>query len=141
VKRSVAIRIWDGLWLALALLPLAIFWSGRNDAFLPEEGSPDDSLAGHVWASALYLVTVWLIIAWMRGRGTRGRVLGRLTFIALIGVSFVFQQIGEATLREAGIAGLGFDVAIAIIVYLAASMAAWVLLWLIADAVRRRRNR
>lgn len=141
MKRSTAFRIWNGLWLALALIPLAIFWSGRNGVFRPNGGIPDDTLAGHVWASALYLVAVWLIIAWMRGRGAQGFILGALAFAALVGTAVVFQGIGAAALRAAGLAGLGFEVSIAIIVYLSASMAGWILLWSIAAAVRRRRNR
>lgn len=141
MKRSAAIRIWDGLWLAFALLPLAIFWAGRGRVFHPDAGIADDSLTRHIGASAVYLVAVWLVVAWMRGHGTRGLVLGALAFVALVGVAIVFQRIGEAALHAAGIAGLGLDVAVAIIVYLAASFAAWILLWSIAVAVRRRWNR
>ncbi len=141
VKRSTAFRIWDGLLLAIVLLPLAIFWSGRNGVFRPDDGTPDDSLAGHAWASALYLAAVALVVAWLRVRGTRALVLGSLALTALVGTAVVFQKIGKKAIHEAGISGLGFDISIVIIVYLSASMATWLLLWSIATAVRRGRTR
>ena len=141
MRRSAAIRIWDGLWLAFALLPLAIFWAGRGRVFHSDAGIPDDSLPWHVGASAVYLVAVWLVVAWMRGRGRRGLLIGALAFAALAGTAVSFEEIGAEALRIDLATGLAFDVSIAIIVYLAASWAAWILLWSVAAAVRRRRDR
>ncbi|MCJ7827269.1 MAG: hypothetical protein MUP36_03405 [Demequinaceae bacterium] len=141
MRRSAAFRIWDGLLLAFALLPLAIFWSGRNGVFHHNGDVPDDFLAGHAWASALYLAAVALVIAWLRSRRARAVVLGFLAFAALVGTAVVFLGIGEDARREAGISGLGFDIAIIIIVYLSASLAAWLLLWSVVTAVRGSRVR
>ncbi|MBN2177549.1 MAG: hypothetical protein JW722_07825 [Demequinaceae bacterium] len=141
MTRRTAARVWNGLLLAFAILPLAIFWSGRNGVFQPDDGAADGTLSGHVWASALYLTALGLIVAWLRARGQRVLVLGLLALASLAGTAVVFWEIGEDAVQEAGVSGLGFDVSIVIIVYLAAGMAAWLLLWSVVTAVRKHDRR
>lgn len=134
--RAVA-RVWDGLWLALAFLPLAIFWTGRGDAFPRAAGAPDDTLLWHLGASALYVAAVALTIRWMHSSGRRGTVAGIAAFAALAGSVAAFQRIGAAALREGELAGLGFGVAVGILIWLSAISAAWIVLAWIGAAVRR----
>ena len=141
MRTSIAVRIWNGLFLAMVLIPLAIFWSGRGDAFPHATNSPDEPLLRHVLASALYVAMVVLAAAWLRADGKRALLLGALTFSAALGAVVGFEEIGSAAVRGAGISGAGVDVAVAILIYFSAGVAAWAVLSGVVVAVRRIRAR
>lgn len=137
MRQSAAIRVWDGLWLALALIPLAIFWSGRDDVFRPAAGADDETLAAHLGASAVYIVAVACAQLWFRGPWRRRLPVRALGFAASVASAVWFTNIGGDVVGEAPLAGLGIEVAIILIVWGAACNAAWIVLWWIAAAIRR----
>ena len=141
MRRSVGLWIWNGLFLAMVVIPLAIFWAGRGDVFPHAAGAPDQPLLRHVLTSAMYLSMVVLAAAWLRADGRRALLLGALTFSAALGAVVGFEQIGSAAVRGAGISGAGFDVAVAILIYFSAGVAAWAVLSGVVVAVRRTRAR
>ncbi len=141
MSRAIAFRIWNLLFLALVLIPLAIFWEGRGDVFPHASGSPDVSLLAHIFASAMYVSMVVLAAAWLRAGGKQAVLVGALTLSAAVGAVVAFERVGAAAVKAAGVSGLGFDIAVAILIYFSAGVAASSVLVGIVVAVRRLRAR
>lgn len=132
MKRSATTRIWDGLWLAVVLIPLAIVWVGRT----PMIGMP-----ALVMGSAAYVAAVILTVGWMRSRWGRGLTIGLLACAASVGAAMAFEGIGRTALEGFGPQTIGLEVAVALILYLSASNAAWLLVWTVARAISGARKR
>jgi hypothetical protein len=137
VRRTTIIGAWNSMILVVALLPLAIFWVGRGEAFRPGAGEEDDTWPWHLLASGIYLLAVAATVAWVRWGGRKGIAAAIVAVAASVWASMWFAEIGTAHAFEAGIAGLPVTVAVWILVYLAAANAAWILVWSALLIVRR----
>lgn len=140
VRESIASRIWDGLWLTLALIPLAIFWSGRNEIFRPDDETPDGALTAYVGASAIYIAAVAFTTMWLRGPWRHQLPVRGLAFVASIGAAMAFSSIGGVALQSTTLTGLGLELAIVLLVWGSACNAAWIIMWWIAAGIRRWRT-
>jgi hypothetical protein len=141
MRQTSVIRAWNSVILAVALIPLAIFWSERGTAFRTGDGETDGTWPWHVLTSLIYLLAVVATIAWIRARGWKALVAAAAAVAASVAAAMGFAEIGTAYAFEEGIAGLPLTLAVAILTYLAAANAAWVGLFSIALAVRDRRSR
>jgi hypothetical protein len=141
VRTSVAVWIWNGLFFAMLLIPLAIFWQDRGSVFPHDPGVADPSLVRHILASAMYVTMVVLAMAWLRTGGKQAVLLGALTFSAAIGAVTAFEGTVVQAVKATGVRSLGLDLAVAILVYFSAIVAGSTLLSGIVVAVRRARAR
>jgi hypothetical protein len=137
----VGVWVWNGLFYAMVLIPLAIFWQDRAAVFPHDPGVPDPSLVRHVLASVMYIAMVFLAMAWLRANGKRAVVLGSLAFATAVGAVVGFEGTVSEAVQATGVRSLGLDVAVAVLVYFSASVAASALLSGVVVAVRRIRAR
>jgi len=141
MRRASVFQVWNSMILAIALIPLAIFWAGRGEAFRPRVGEVDDTWPWHLLASGIYLLAVAATVAWVKWGGSKAAIAAIVAIAASAGAAMSFAEIGTAHAFEAGIAGLPVTVAVWILVYLAAANAAWVGLFSLVLAVRTRHRR
>jgi len=141
MRRASVFQVWNSMILAVALIPLAIFWVGRADAFRPGVGETDDTWRWHLVISGVYLLAVLATVAWVRWSGRKGIVAAVVAVAASVWAAMGFAEIATAYAFEAGIAGLPVTVAVWMLMYLAAGNAAWVALFTVVLAIRTRRLR
>ncbi len=137
MRRASVFQVWNSMILAIALIPLAIFWAGRGEAFRPRVGEVDDTWRWHLLASGIYLLAVASTVAWVKWGGSKAAIAAIVAVAASVGAAMSFAEIGTAHAFEAGIAGLPVTVAVWILVYLAAANVAWILVWSALLIVRR----
>ncbi len=141
MRTPLAVWIWNGLFFAMVLIPLAIFWQDRGSVFPHDPGTDDPSLLRHVLASAMYVAMVVLTLAWLRSNGKVAVLLGALAFSAALGAVVAFEGTVSEAVRTTGVRSIGLDVAVAILIYFSAGVAGSALLSGIVVAVRRARAR